>query len=93
MRNIVVTPTNWTPAGDSVQITDGTIIPDVTNPTCQGVASSLNTLFGLITQAIGTDAGVGTPLQPELNQLNQQLAAEHNCFDVLANIDALVSIY
>ena len=93
MRNIAVTPTSWTPAGDTLQITDSTIIADTTNPTCQGVASSLNTLFGIITQAIGTDAGVGTLSATRTEPTQPTSYAVHNCSDVLANIDTLVSIF
>ena len=94
MRNIVVTPTNWTPSGDTEQVRDLTIIADSTNPTCQGVASTLNTLFGIITQAIGTDAGVGN-----LNGITRTVPAQPtaytagNCSDVLGNINTLVSIF
>jgi len=93
MRNIAVTPTNWTPAGDTLQITDGTIIPDVTNPTCQGVASSLSTLFGVITQAIGNDAGVGTLTATRTVPTQPTSYAVHNCSDVLGNVDNLISIF
>ena len=93
MRNIAVTPTSWTPAGDTLQVTDSTIIADTTNPTCQGVASSLNTLFGIITQAIGTDAGVGTLSATRTEPTQPTSYAVHNCSDVLANIDTLVSIF
>jgi len=94
MRNISVTPTGWVPAGDTLQVTDLTIIVDVTNPTCQGVASSLSTLFGIVIQAIGTDAGVGNlggitrtvPTQPTTYTAG-------NCSDVLANIDTLINIF
>ena len=94
MRNIVVTPTNWTPAGDAQQIRDLTIIADSTNPTCQGVASTLTTLFNIVEQAIGTDSGVGN-----LSGITRTVPAQPtayttgNCSDVLGNINSLVSIF
>ncbi|AHB80440.1 short tail fiber protein [Synechococcus phage ACG-2014h] len=94
MRNIIVTPTNWTPSGSNEQVRDLTIIADSNNPTCQGVASTLNTLFGIVTQAIGTDSGVG-----DLNGITRTVPAQPtaytagNCSDVLGNINTLVSIF
>ena len=93
MRNIVVIPTNWTPTGDEAQTRDLTIILDTNNPTCSNIEAALDTLFGIITQAIGTDAGVGNlsgitrtvPAQPTTY-------VEGNCSDVLNTIDNLVGL-
>ncbi|MAH09389.1 MAG: hypothetical protein CL961_06935, partial [Euryarchaeota archaeon] len=93
MRNIVVIPTNWTPTGDEVQTRDLTIILDTNNPTCSNIEAALDTLFGIITQAIGTDAGVGN-----LNGITRTVPAqpttyvEGNCSDVLNTIDSLVGL-
>ena len=94
MRNITVTPTNWTPAGDAQQVRDLTIITDSGSPACASVAASLDTLFGIVTQAIGTDAGVGN-----LNGITRTVPAqpstyvEGNCSDVLNTIDSLIDIF
>ena len=94
MRNTAVTPTNWIPSGEELQSTDLTIIIDPNNPTCASVEASLNTLFGLVVQAIGTDAGVGN-----LNGITRTVPAqpttyvEGNCSDVLGNIDALIGLF
>ena len=93
MRNIVVIPTNWTPTGDEAQTRDLTIILDTNNPTCSNIEAALDTLFGIITQAIGTDAGVGN-----LNGITRTVPAqpttyvEGNCSDVLNTIDTLVGL-
>ena len=93
MRNITVIPTNWTPAGDSVQTKDLTVLIDPNNPTCSSVEAALDTLFGIVLQGIGTDAGVGNlsgitrtvPAQPTTY-------VEGNCSDVLNTIDNLVGL-
>ena len=94
MRNIAVTPTNWIPSGDELQSTDLTIIIDPNNPTCASVESSLNTLFGIVIQAIGTDAGVGN-----LNGISRNVPSQPtsytagNCSEVLSSIDTLVGLF
>jgi len=93
MRNITVIPTNWTPTGDSVQTKDFTQIIDPNNPTCSSVEAALDTLFGIVLQGIGTDAGVGN-----LGSITRTVPAqpttyvEGNCSDVLGGIDNLVGL-
>ena len=94
MRNNVVTPTNWIPSGDEIQTTDPTTLIDPNNPTCASVATALDTLFGIVIQAIGTDAGVGN-----LNGIARTEPAQPtayvagNCSDVLNTIDTLIQIF
>jgi len=47
-------------AHDWVQVTDNTITADTTSPVCIAVASSITTLMGIATGALGTTASPGT---------------------------------
>ena len=93
MRNITVVPTNWTPSGDSLQTKDPTVPVDPNSPTCSSVEAALDTLFGIVIQGIGTDAGVGN-----LSGITRTVPAQPtnyvvgNCSDVLNTIDNLVGL-
>ena len=94
IRNLTVTPTNWTPSGDSVQVTDTTIIADSNNPACQGIASAINTLFDIIEQGIGDDGGAGSVTsitRTEPTQPGSYTAG--NCADVLNTVDTLIGLF
>ncbi len=94
IRNLTVTPTNWTPSGDSVQVTDTTIIADTNSPACQGIASAINTLFDIIEQGIGDDGGAGSVTsitRTEPTQPGSYTAG--NCADVLNTVDTLIGLF
>ena len=66
---------------------------DAPLPQCGSAVAATDTLFGIIIQAIGTDAGVGNLNGITRTATPQPTAyAIGNCSDVLATIDTLVSI-
>jgi len=93
MRNETVTVSS---GNTYVQYFDRGITVDPSNPTCADQASAINTLFGIIIQAIGTDAGVGSitsiaRTEPTAAVLNNPYQIG-NCSDVLSTIDTLTGI-
>ena len=86
-------------AGNTLtQVKDLTIVNDWDDdfaplPQCGSAAGAVDTLFGIILQAVGNDGGVGNlngvtrtaPSQPSTYTLG-------NCSDVLATIDTLIGI-
>jgi hypothetical protein len=94
INNVTVTPTagnTETQVFDFTQTLDWDA--DELLPRCGSAVAAVDTLFGIIIQAIGNDGGVGNltgitrtaPVQPTTYALG-------NCSDVLATIDTLISV-
>ena len=98
IRNVPITAS----AGNTLaQVVDNTIVDDWETPLCASAVFATQSLLSIVTQAIGTDAGVGTltatrtvPSQPNPNAVLPQPGGytEGNCSDVLATIDTLIGI-
>ena len=72
-----------------IQYRDLTVTVDPASPTCQTEASAITTLFGIITQAIGSDAtGVGN-----LNGITRTLPAVATTYNGLGCANVVSAVY
>ena len=90
------------PANTFTQKFDTTITTDWETPVCNSAILATQTLLGIITQAIGSDSGVGNltsifrsqPIQPSASSVFPQPGGyiAGNCSDVVSTINTLIGI-